>query len=44
MPFSYSSCTMELKGEPDDSRPTRIHNLSPTLPSASVTANTFEML
>ena len=27
----------------DRLRPTRIHNLSPTLPSASVTANTFEM-
>ena len=44
MPRSRSSCTIELKGLPDGSRPTRRHSRSPTLPSASVSVNTFEML
>ncbi len=44
MPRSYSSWTMELKGLPDGSRPTRLHSRSPTLPSASVSVNTLEML
>jgi hypothetical protein len=35
---------MELKGLPEGSRPTRFHSPSPTLPSASVTEKTFEML
>ena len=29
---------------PEGSRPTRCHNLSPTLPNASVSVKTFEML
>ena len=44
MPRSNSSWTMELKGLPDGSRPTRRHNRSPTLPRASVSVKTFEML
>ena len=44
MPCSYSSWTMELNGLPDGSRPTRSHSRSPTLPSASVSVNTLEML
>ena len=44
MPCSYSSWTMELNGLPEGSRPTRRHSRSPTLPSASVSVNTFEML
>ena len=44
MPFSCSSWTIELNGLPDGSRPTRCHSASPTLPSASVSVNTFEML
>ena len=35
---------MELNGEPDGSRPTRRHSRSPSLPSASVSVKTFEML
>ena len=35
---------MELKGLPEGSRPTRCHSRSPTLPSASVSVKTFEML
>ncbi len=35
---------MELNGLPEGSRPTRRHSRSPTLPSASVSVNTFEML
>jgi len=44
MPRSNSSWTMELKGLPEGSRPTRRHNLSPILPKARVSVNTFEML
>ena len=44
MPRSHSSWTMELKGLPEGSRPTRCHSRSPTLPSASVSVNTLEML
>ena len=44
MPRSNSSWTMELKGLPEGSRPTRCHSRSPTLPSASVSVKTFEML
>ena len=35
---------MELKGEPDGSRPTRRHSASPTRPRASVSVNTFDTL
>jgi hypothetical protein len=35
---------MELNGLPEGSRPTRRHNLSPTLPKANVSVKTFEML
>ena len=35
---------MELNGLPEGSRPTRCHSRSPTLPSASVSVKTFEML
>ena len=35
---------MELNGLPEGSRPTRRHNRSPTLPKASVSVKTFEML
>ena len=35
---------MELNGLPEGSRPTRCHSLSPTLPNASVSVKTFEML
>ena len=44
MPRSRSSWTIELNGLPDGSRPTRCHSRSPTLPSASVSVKTFEML
>ena len=44
MPCSHSSWTMELNGLPEGSRPTRRHSRSPTLPSASVSVKTFEML
>ena len=44
MPCSNSSWTIELNALPDGSRPTRRHSRSPTLPSASVSVNTFEML
>lgn len=35
---------MELKEDPDGSRPTRFHTVSPALPSASVSMKTLEML
>ena len=44
MPRSNSSWTIELKGLPDGSRPTRRHSRSPNLPSASVSVKTLEML
>ena len=44
MPRSYSSWTTELNGLPEGSRPTRCHSRSPTMPSANVRVNTFEML
>jgi hypothetical protein len=44
LPFSNSSCTMELNAVPEGSRPTRAHRLSPIMPSASVSVKTFEML
>lgn len=43
MPFSYSSCTSELNGLPDGSRPTRSHRLSPPSASARARANTLVM-
>jgi hypothetical protein len=43
-PCSRSSCTIELNGVPEGSRPTRRQSVSPTLPSAWVSANTFETL
>ncbi len=43
-PRSRSSCTMELNGLPEGSRPTRRHNRSPIMPSASVRVKTLEML
>ena len=33
-----------IEGAAEGSRPTRRHNLSPTLPKARVSVNTFEML
>ena len=44
MPFSASSWTMELKREPEGSRPTRSHRLAPSLLSAMVRVKTLEML
>ena len=44
LPRSRSSCTIELNGLPEGSRPTRRQSRSPTMPSASVRVKTFEML
>ena len=44
LPFSNSSWTIELNAVPDGSRPTVVHSPSPTMPSASVSVNTLEML
>ncbi len=41
MPFSYSSCTRELNGLPDGSRPTFSHRLSPPSASARARAKTL---
>lgn len=41
IPFSYSSCTSELKGLPDGSRPTRSHWLSSPCAMASARAKTL---
>ena len=43
-PASYSSWTIELNADPDGSRPTWFQSPSPSLPSASVSRKTFEML
>ena len=44
LPFSASSWTIELNGEPDGSRPTRFHSAAFTRSSASESVNTLEML
>ena len=44
MPCSRSSWTIELKGEPEGSRPTRCHSVSPRRPSAKVSVKTLETL
>ena len=44
LPSSFSSWTMELKEEPDGSRPTRLQTFSPCFPSASVSVNTLDTL
>ncbi len=43
-PRSSSNCTMELKGLPEGSRPTRRQSRSPTMPRARVSVKTFDML
>ena len=43
-PFSVSSCTSELNGLPDGSRPMRSHSRGPSARIASASVNTFEML
>lgn len=43
MPFSYSSCTSELNGLPEGSRPTRSHSASPPSASARASAKTLVM-
>jgi hypothetical protein len=43
-PASRSSWTIELKAEPEGSRPTRFQIASPCLPSASVSVKTLEIL
>ncbi len=43
-PRSRSSCTMELNGLPEGSRPTRFQRRSPTMPRARVSVNTFDTL
>jgi hypothetical protein len=43
-PFSASSWTMELNGEPEGSRPTRVHKSAPERFSAMVSVKTLEML
>ncbi len=43
MPFSYSSCTRELKGLPEGSRPTPRQIRSPSRESARARANTLVM-
>jgi len=42
MPCSVSNWTIELNALPEGSRPTRVHNWSPTAPSARVSAKTFD--
>ena len=44
MPCSRSSWTMELKAEPDGSRPTRCHRSLPILPSARDRVKTLDTL
>ena len=44
MPRSSSSCTIELNGLPEGSRPTRRHSRSPMRPSARVRVKTLVML
>ncbi len=44
MPFSDSSCTSELKGVPEGSRPTRCQTDSPPVASASWRVKSLEML
>jgi hypothetical protein len=44
MPRSVSSCTSELNGLPEGSRPMRCHSASPCARIASVSENTLEML
>ena len=43
-PSSNSSWTIELKADPEGSRPTCVQSHSPSLPSASVSRKTLEML
>lgn len=44
MPRSLSSCTSELNGPPEGSRPMRSHIASPKARMASVSENTLDML
>ena len=44
IPLSYSSCTSELKGLPEGSRPTRFQRASPSRASTSARVKAFETL
>ena len=44
LPLSYSSCTSELKAEPDGSLPMRVHRSLPKMLRAIANENTFDIL